>query len=192
MNHLAHTFLSYPDEDCLIGNFLTDFLTLNELKSLEPRFLKGVDLHREIDAYTDSHPAVKECVTLLRPLQKKYTPVVIDIYFDYFLIKNWDLFHVMTLNSYIEQVYAVIEANKKFMPTKMHDRIVRMVVSDFLRSCSNSARLKTTFQFLQQRTRFDNLLHRAHEDLLYHESALNSLFLIFFPDLVTFVKSEPL
>lgn len=184
MNHLAHIFLSYPDEYCLTGNFITDFLTVSELRMLDSRLEKGVILHRRIDEFTDAHPSVRQCAALLRPVHKKYTPVVTDIYFDYFLIRNWTLFHSKSLDTFIKHVYKVLANNKYLMPDRMHHRMDRMIDSDFLRSCATPNKLEKTFTFLQQRTRFDNQLHRAHEDLLKHEQELNALFLSFFPDLM--------
>ena len=60
MNFLAHTYLSCSNEDLLVGNFLADFMKNKDIESLPSNILKGIDLHRKIDSFTDSHPAVKE------------------------------------------------------------------------------------------------------------------------------------
>ena len=56
MNFLAHIFLSCGSEDLLIGNFIADFISNKEVNQYDPEVQKGIQLHREIDSYTDNHP----------------------------------------------------------------------------------------------------------------------------------------
>lgn len=190
MNHLAHIFLSYPDEYSLTGNFLTDFLSISELRKLDTRLASGVALHRRIDEFTDTHSAVRACADILRPQHRKYTPVVIDIYFDYFLIQNWNFFSIESVDTFILNIYPILEKNKYLIPYRMHHRMDRMIESDFLRSCANTKRLEKTFTFLQQRTKFANQLHNAHLDLMQNEETLNQLFMTFFPELILYTKNH--
>lgn len=184
MNHLAHTLISYPDEYSLVGNFLTDFLTLAEIKNLDSRYLEGVELHRRIDTFTDSHADVKECINIFRRHQQKYAPVVVDVIFDYFLIEHWSLWSCWPFDQYVDHVYNILKLHTEKMPTRMHQRVDRMIETDFLRSCSTYERLERTFIFIQSRTKFENNLHFAHLDLLENKAKLDKLFLNFFPQLL--------
>ncbi len=94
MNFLAHTLLSCQNEDMLIGNFMADFLTKNEAEAVKPSLRQGIEVHKRIDSFTDSHPSVLEAIKILRPTQKKYSPVVVDILLDYILTQKWSQYCV--------------------------------------------------------------------------------------------------
>ncbi|MEM6697160.1 MAG: hypothetical protein AAF599_02100 [Bacteroidota bacterium] len=83
MNYLAHLFLSCEDEELLIGNFIADFVKNRYREELSPRVLEGIQLHRVIDSFTDRHPVVVQTTRLLHPKHHKYSPVLMDVFFDY-------------------------------------------------------------------------------------------------------------
>jgi acyl carrier protein phosphodiesterase len=103
MNHLAHFVLSGGDADLAIGNFVADFITNRQLPDFSAGVQRGIWLHREIDAFTDSHPIVKQSTKRLHPFHHKYSPVIVDVYYDYLLAKNWDsFFELKIMNSKLE------------------------------------------------------------------------------------------
>jgi acyl carrier protein phosphodiesterase len=103
MNHLAHFVLSGGDADLAIGNFVADFITNRQLPDFSAGVQRGIWLHREIDAFTDSHPIVKQSTKRLHPFHHKYSPVIVDVYYDYLLAKNWDTFFELKIkNSKLE------------------------------------------------------------------------------------------
>lgn len=59
MNYLAHTFLSYTDEQ-IVGNIIGDFIKNKNKENLPEGIQQGITLHRAIDAFTDVHPKVSE------------------------------------------------------------------------------------------------------------------------------------
>lgn len=188
MNHLAHIFLSCHDEHLLLGNFIADFLTTKEIKLLSPYLHQGINLHKTIDQYTDQHADVKKCIEILRPTQKKYTPVVVDILFDYFLIKNWSHFCNEPLDSFKERIYHQLASNANLLPEKIRVLLPKMIEDDFLMSCRNEERLKKTFERLSRRTHFPHNFGLVIDDLRANHNTLNHLFMSFFPNLILFVQ----
>mgnify|MGYP006177845877 CR=1 FL=1 len=59
MNYLAHSFLSFTDGQ-IVGQFLEDFIRNRDRFSFPKDIQDGITLHRAIDTYTDSHPAIHE------------------------------------------------------------------------------------------------------------------------------------
>nr|WP_290937503.1 hypothetical protein [Haliscomenobacter sp.] len=92
MNFLAHFFLSGDDPALMTGNFLADFISNREVNELPEEIRRGIVLHRQIDQYTDAHEAVRQSIQRLYPRHRKYAPVLVDVYYDYFLIHNWAQF----------------------------------------------------------------------------------------------------
>ena len=62
MNYLAHIFLSGNDRCIQIGNFIGDGVKGDGYKQYPRKFQQGILLHREIDAFSDRHPLVREAV----------------------------------------------------------------------------------------------------------------------------------
>lgn len=184
MNHLAHAFFSFHDENLLVGNLITDMLTLKESRDLTEVYHQGVILHRLIDKITDEHPVHKAGLKKMYPTQGKYAPVVLDIYYDYFLSKNWTTFTDADLGDVASSTYRTLQAHVPLLPTRIGPALTRMVEHDFLNSCFDLYRLELTFQRLQRRVTFESSLHLAVRDLEELETELESLFLDFFPDAI--------
>ena len=66
MNYLAHIFLSGDNDLLKIGNFLGDFVRSKDQKNYHPQIQKGINLHRYIDHYTDTHAIVKKSKIFLK------------------------------------------------------------------------------------------------------------------------------
>ena len=83
MNFLAHSFLSYSEEQ-LVGNMIADFIKNRDLASLPEGIQEGVKLHRIIDSFTDSHDVVKNAKKPFQPLVRLYAGAFVDVSFDHF------------------------------------------------------------------------------------------------------------
>lgn len=184
MNYLAHVYFSFHEEDLLVGNVVTDMLTLKESRDLAERYQHGIRLHRLIDKVTDEHPLHKEGLKKLYPTQGKYAPVVLDIYYDYFLGKNWPLFSGHPVDDVVTLTYKALNDHLVSMPQRIIPMLNRMIEHDFLNSCLDLVRLEQTFQRLQRRVTFESALHLAVRDLAFMEEELESVFLDFFPEAV--------
>src|SRR5690606_16098982 len=79
---------------------------------------KGIQLHRFIDTYTDTHRVTAEARKLIRPQFRKYSGVVLDVYFDHFLGVNWHKYHPQQLENFVEEVESILEDFEPNMPPK--------------------------------------------------------------------------
>ena len=91
MNFLAHIYLSGDDPNIQLGNFIGDFVKgRNLVEQFGHEIAKGIELHRAIDEFTDKHPIVKLSKVRLREKYRHYAPVIVDIFYDHYLAKNWE------------------------------------------------------------------------------------------------------
>lgn len=189
MNFLAHTLLSCQNEHKLVGNFMADFLINKEVDALPDYLKEGVELHKAIDAFTDNHPSVKASITLFRPTQGKYSPVTVDILFDYILTQKWNQYSQLSLRDLVDNSYETIQKYIDLYPPKLQEKVPRMIADDFLYACENMERLIRTFGMVAKRAKFDNHFDTAHNDYIMHEEELIAHFDTFFPDLVNHVNN---
>ena len=84
----------------MVGGFLGDYIKgrLENRFSLEIE--RGIRLHRAIDKYTDSHPAVKGSYERLDPKFRRYAGIITDIAFDHLLALNWSQYYNEPLKSF--------------------------------------------------------------------------------------------
>jgi acyl carrier protein phosphodiesterase len=122
MNFLAHAYLSFGQEEILVGNFIADFVRGKELENYPKKVQLGIRLHRAIDTYTDSHPLVKQVQSFLIPRFGHYSRVISDIFFDYFLAKNWKNYSDTPLEQFSLDTYRTLSS----YPHKLPETFCRM------------------------------------------------------------------
>jgi acyl carrier protein phosphodiesterase len=186
MNHLAHFFLSDNKEDIMIGNFIADFITNKELPLFTEGVQRGIMLHREIDAFTDSHPVVKQSTKRLHPFHHKYAPVIVDIYYDFLLAKNWPTYAPpsVKLADFIENIYQILKKRNSELPEKLKKRLPYMIKNNWLMTYTTIEGLNDTFERVERQAAFPgNFGNAAHHLEIYMEE-FEEEFNNFFPDLM--------
>lgn len=183
MNFLAHFHLSGENELIAIGNFLGDFVRGSELANLPPTVQKGVQLHRFIDQFTDSHSQVKELNQIITPHFAKYAPVVSDIYFDYFLASNFSKFSPVSLRDYTNEVYQMMERNLPIFPKKASRFYHFMITRDIFYEYGNKGGLQHVFNGLSSRASFDSKMENGVDVLREYETEMRQMFEVFYPEL---------
>jgi len=118
MNYLAHAYLSFDDPEILVGNMISDFVKGKKKFDFPLPIQAGINLHRAIDAFTDDHPATKEAKQYFRPHYRLYSGAFIDVAFDHFLATDTREFTHPSLLDFSEKVYAVLDANKQWLPER--------------------------------------------------------------------------
>lgn len=132
MNHIAHCFLSFGNEDLLVGNFIGDFVKGSAWKNYAEGVQRGILLHRAIDAFTDEHPAVRQSMERIRSFAGRYSGAVTDVLYDHLLALNWEKYAVESFDDFAEKTYRQLERRAADMPQVIRDRLPRMLAGRFL------------------------------------------------------------
>lgn len=189
MNYLAHCYLSCSDEDLLIGNISTDFMRKSEESQYNGQVLKGIQLHREIDSFTDKHPDSLALRKILRKRHDKYASVVVDLVWDYFLCINWSKYSGKTIVDFISPIYAVLQSRRNELPKKFEKRIDSMVKADFLMAYSDQERMRKSLEWMDNRVKFPSNFVGAIDDVNENYSEIDDRFNTFFPELISHVDA---
>ena len=187
MNYLAHLYLSGPNQAILLGNFLADFIRKAEDSHYPPEVQRGIDLHRQIDYYTDHHPLVVQGTRRLRRIHSHYAPVVIDIFYDYLLCRNWSRFDDRSLAEFSTWAYAALLEQADWLPQPLARQLRHMVAGDWLTGYGDPERLAGVFARLRRRMSRPQLIDGVMETLEREKPALEAEFLAFFPQAIEFV-----
>jgi acyl carrier protein phosphodiesterase len=190
MNFLAHAYLSFGQEEILIGNFIGDFVKGKNLHTYPAEIQNGILLHREIDQYTDRHPAVKLGQSYLRPFFGHYSTVITDIYFDYFLAKNWGQYSAIPLEMFVKDTYASISKHRQILPPSFLEVFFWMESQNWLVHYQTIEGVHKALSGLARRARFDSKMEQAADHLVKKEEEFQEIFFAFFEDLETFAQTK--
>lgn len=189
MNFLAHIYLSGNDPNIQLGNFIGDFVKGRNLsEQFEPSIAKGIELHRAIDEFTDKHPVVKQSKVRLREKYRHYAPVIVDIFYDHYLAKNWDQFHTTFLPDYAEAIYKMILSRENILPEKVKWMMPYMIKGNWLANYARIDGIGRVLSGMSRRTPYDSKMHQAVEDLQIHYADFEREFFEFFPELEQHAK----
>jgi len=186
MNFLAHLYLSGDSPKIRVGNFIGDFV---KGKNLTDRFdtdiAKGIALHREIDWFTDRHSVVKQSKDRLRPKYRHYSGVIVDIFYDHFLAKNWEKYSADFLPDYAEECYSVIQQHDAILPEEVKYMLPYMINGNWLVNYSKLEGIQKALSGMARRTRFESKMEESVADLRESYEDFKNEFEIFFPDLIS-------
>ena len=189
MNFLAHLFLSGRDKDIMVGNFIGDFV---RGKDLESRYgigiAKGVRLHREIDFFTDRHAVVKQSKDRLRPKYRHYSAVIVDVFYDHFLAKNWDAYSSEFLPDYVDACYSTILSYDSILPGEVKYMMSFMVKQNWLVNYARIEGIHRALTGMSRRSKFDSKMDEASVDLKHDYELYESEFAEFFPLLINYCR----
>jgi acyl carrier protein phosphodiesterase len=184
VNFLAHLYLSGNDPNIQLGNFIGDFVKGRNLtEQFDAEIAKGIELHRSIDEFTDRHPVVKQSKARLREKYRHYAAVIVDIYYDHYLAKNWDQFHKTFLPDYAESVYEMIMSRENILPEKVKWIMPYMIKQNWLANYARIEGIGRVLGGMSRRTAFDSKMNEAVDDLKVSYSEFEKEFFEFFPEL---------
>lgn len=184
VNFLAHVYLSGNDNELIVGNFIGDFVKgRNLLEQYDSGIVKGIELHRSIDEFTDNHPIVYESKRRLFEKYHHYAAVIVDMYYDHLLARNWSDFHEEPLRIYTLRIYKVLMEYHDILPYDVRGMLMYMMRDNWLLEYSKPEGIHKALSGMARRTSFRSHMEKAAGDLDEHYEAFEKEFRMFFPDL---------
>ncbi len=184
MNFLAHFILSGDNPDLIVGNFVGDGVKGAGMKNYTEGIQRGIRMHRAIDSFTDDHPVVQKSKERLWPKFHHYAGVIVDVYYDHFLAKNWSAYSLEQLPTYTENIYRVLHAHEAIMPPRMKEMLPWMMKEDWLYHYSEIEGMKRVFNGMARRAKFVSHMEHAPQALVEGYADFEHEFTLFFPDLI--------
>ncbi|WP_340063343.1 acyl carrier protein phosphodiesterase [Ascidiimonas aurantiaca] len=190
MNFLAHIYLSGEDDMVRIGNFAADGIRGNRYKTYPENMQKGILLHRAIDTYTDAHPIVRQSTRRLHMGYSHYSSVVIDIFYDHFLAKNWQVYAGLPLPDYAENFYHVLNRYWTLLPERTQYLAPFMIRDNWLVAYASMKGIAKVLHQMNRRTRFPSKINYAVLDLDEYYEEFEDEFNLFFPELIQYSQQK--
>lgn len=185
MNYLAHTWLARHSDKALLGGLLGDFVHGQvALMDWPTEVAQEILLHRRIDRYTDTHPAVTEVRAAFGDL-RRYAGIVLDVYFDHLLARDWSRWNDIPLTEFTARVYRVLEEHHAQLPPRLQRIAPRMAAEDWLGSYRHRDSVDGAIRGISTRlTRNGDKLRACLPVMRKVEPEAEAAFSVFFPALI--------
>lgn len=192
MNLLGHAFLSFEDAEVLCGNMMGDFIKgKKKLDDFPPKIKSGLLLHRKIDAFTDSHPAVLKAKNIFRPDYRLYSGPIIDIVFDHFLANDPRYFQSeQVLFDFTQSVYRKLKENRSWQPDYFQRLYQHLEQEQVLYQFRTIKGLKTGLNRLSKRMLSGIGDAPAIKSSMQYYYELNQYYFDFMDDILIYAKNE--
>ena len=185
MNYLAHAWLARHSDEAILGGLLGDFVFgRSVLQDWRPSVRIEIVRHRRIDRYTDEHPAVVEARALFGGL-RRYAGIVLDVYFDHRLARDWPRWNDESLHDFTARVYRVLREHRDELPPRLQAIAPRMAAHDWLGSYAQRDNVDGVVRGIATRlSRNGERLVECLAVLRANEAEVDAAFEVFFPELI--------
>lgn len=190
MNFLAHIYLSGDNPKVKVGNFMADSIRGKRYEDYPQDYKNGILLHRAIDTFTDAHPTVRKSTKKLHANYSHYSGVIVDIFYDHFLAKNWQDYCKQPLDIYVEEFYDLLQEHYPILPMNIKRMMPYLIADNWLLSYAKIEGISKVLNGMNRRTQNRSKMNYATEDLQEHYSEFESEFTSFFEELKTFSSEQ--
>ena len=187
MNFLAHLYLSPENTEIMIGNFIADHIRGNKFSHYSEAIQKGIHLHRAIDSFTDAHEIVRTSKRRLHERYGHYDGVIIDIFYDHFLAKNWANYSQIPFEIFTQSIYTLLHNKKQILPEKTQELLPYMMQQDWLFNYQFIDGIHEVLLGMNRRTKGKSKMNLAVEDLELYYVDFENDFKLFMLELIAYV-----
>lgn len=182
MNYLAHFYFCHQSPEHIAGSLLGDFVKGRDWQHYAESVQKAILFHRQIDSLTDQHEIIKKSRQRLPADFRRYSGIMLDMYYDHFLAQHWESYHHQPLQIFTQMVYQALEQQIDIMPEPARYTVEHMIRHDWLGSYQQPNGLQRAFDGLSRRLRRSNPLSESVHILHQHYTDLEQDFIHFMTD----------
>lgn len=191
MNYLAHLYFSGNSQLALLGNLMGDFVKGPSHVYTDHEIINGIKLHLKIDKFTDRHDVVKKSKSRISSARRRYAGIMVDVFYDHFLAKNWERYSDHDFKRQIDFWYLKLAADSEVqLPGRMQYALEKMTEEDWLSTYRTSEGISDTIDRISRRIRFKNNLAGGGSEMVENYAELEQDFHAFFPQLIDYVEAD--
>ena len=190
MNFLAHIYLSGDNDLIKIGNFMADGIRGKHFESYPLEIQKGIILHRAIDTFTDAHPIFRQSTKRLHENYHHYAGVIVDVFYDHFLAKNWNVYSDEKLDHFVQRFYRSLQDNHINLSERTKGMMPYMIEHNWLVSYQTVEGINRILTQMDQRTKNESKMRFAINELSEFYIEFENEFTEFFEELILFSNTK--
>jgi acyl carrier protein phosphodiesterase len=166
LNFLAHALLAGSHPPLIVGGVVGDWIKGPLPGTLPDDLAQGVALHRAIDTFAESHSAFRRSRARVSAPRRRYAGVLVDVFYDHLLARNWADIDQRPLDEYCAAVYRLIDARLGDLPAASHHALALMAREDWLTSYAQIEGIASILHRMSRRARQPNPLAEGEQEFL--------------------------
>ncbi|MDY6847967.1 MAG: ACP phosphodiesterase [Geoalkalibacter sp.] len=151
MNYLMHLYLSDGSDEGLLGNLMGDFVKGSIGDCFSAAVRRGIEEHRRLDAFAQIEPHFKRSRQRLDPQYGHCRGIMVDIFYDHILAREWHHHHPQPLENFAGHVYRLLQDHFDQLPPDLQRIAPRMIEHDWLAGYRNLQVIGKVLQNLSRR-----------------------------------------
>ena len=155
---------------------------------ISAKIQKGILLHRQIDSTTDAHLAFRKSNKRLHENYGHYSGIIVDIFYDHFLAKNWSDYSDIPLEDYIQSFYKLLLDNFDILPENIQKMAPIMMEGNWLLIYADLDGIDRVLAGMNRRTKNRSGMDTAGRELKEFYTLFEADFKLVINDLQTLSK----
>lgn len=189
MNYLVHLFLADDTPPCLLGNMMGDFVKGHLDETFPAAIRRGIEMHRQVDAFAHDNPQYRRSKNRLDESYGYFRGVLIDIFYDHFLARNWHRYHPLPLEDFAAGIYRLLEEHFELLPPGLQQVTPRMIEYNWLVSYREVETIGRVLERISARLRRPNPIGRGIAELHRNYAGLEADCDLFLAEAQAFTKA---
>ena len=190
LNYLAHAYLSFHRPGILVGNLISDYVKGKKKFDYPDQVQKGIQLHRDIDQFTDTHEATHQGKQVFRADYRLYAGAFMDVVYDHFLANDLNQFPADSLLAFTQDTYFELEQQSAILPESFARIFPYMKEHNWLYNYQFRWGIERSMTGLVRRSAYLSEAETAFRLFNEHYEQLQKSYDVFFPDLKKFVADR--
>ncbi|MDQ0009563.1 acyl carrier protein phosphodiesterase [Luteibacter jiangsuensis] len=186
MNVLAHALLAGDDAALRLGGIMGDFVHGKPDPAIPERVRQGIQLHRAIDSFTDSHDEVRAARERLPAPFRRYAGILLDMWFDHCLARGFARWSTRPLEDFSNDLRAELHAAGPLLPDALKRFLGYMDANRLPAGYARAEAIAKALRGISQRLSRANPVGEAMPLLMAEDAMLQATFERFFPQLRAF------
>ena len=176
MKYLVHLYLAGDQPLRQLGSMMGDFVK-GPVPSTYPAGIRlGLTLHRRIDSLSQISRNCRSSRRRIHPRFGHVRAIMVDIFYDHFLARDWHAYHAEPLEEYAARFYQVLQEQQRWLPPALASIAPRMIERNWLVAYRQKAAVERALKHLASRLSRPTLLGQGLGELELHEAGLREDF----------------
>jgi acyl carrier protein phosphodiesterase len=182
-----HLFLTGDDRESLVGNMMGDFVKGRLDDRYPPGIRNGIALHRKIDSFASVNCFFVRSKRRIDDSYGHYKGILVDVFYDHFLAKNWQEYSPVPFPEYIRHVRRILADYETVLPEKLRQILPRMFSDNWFLSYRDMEGVASILRRMSGRIARPNPLAAAISELSGNHGLLQADFRCFMPQMMEYV-----
>jgi acyl carrier protein phosphodiesterase len=188
MNYLVHLYLAGDDPEALVGNIMGDFVKGRIDGDCPPGIRRGIEMHRRTDSFAAGNPYFLTSKRRIDCSYGHYRAILVDIFYDHFLARNWEKFSSIPFPEYILNVFRILSGHEEIMPEKLRNILPRLFSNNWLLTYRDMEGIASVLRRMSGRISRMNPLEQGVQELSGKYDLLLDDFYGFMPELEKYIS----